>query len=59
MPTIAITAATPMMIPRAVRTERSLFRRKARNATLTVDPILIAQRSGDGIMEWWSIEKKS
>jgi hypothetical protein len=36
-----MTAPTPMMIPSAVKTERSLFRRKARNATLNVDPTLI------------------
>ena len=35
-PTIAITAPTPMMIPSAVSTERILFRRSARYATLNV-----------------------
>ncbi len=41
MPTIAMTAATPMMMPSAVSTERILFRRRARNAMLRVDPIFI------------------
>jgi hypothetical protein len=36
-----MTAPTPIMIPRAVSTERSLFRRKARSATLNVGAILI------------------
>src|SRR6266700_3171229 len=40
IPTIAITAPTPMIMPSAVSTERILFRRKARNATLNVDPTL-------------------
>src|SRR6202011_3899692 len=42
IPTIAMTAATPMMMPSAVSTERILFRRNARNAMLNVDPTLIA-----------------
>jgi hypothetical protein len=33
IPTMAMTAPTPMMIPSAVSTERILFRRSARNAT--------------------------
>jgi len=41
MPTIAITAATPIMIPSAVSTERILFRRSARYATLNVGAIRI------------------
>ena len=36
MLTIAMTAPTPMMMPSAVRTERSLFRRRARKAILKV-----------------------
>jgi hypothetical protein len=38
---MAMTAATPMMIPSAVRMERILFRRSARKAMLNVDPSLI------------------
>src|SRR4051794_26456339 len=38
IPTIAITAPTPIIIPSAVRAERSLFRRSARNAIRNVDP---------------------
>ena len=34
--TIAITAKTPMMMPRVVRKERSLLRRRARTATRMV-----------------------
>src|SRR5207247_551380 len=41
IPTIAITAPTPMIIPSAVSTERILFRRSARKATLNVGPTLI------------------
>jgi hypothetical protein len=41
IPTIAMTALTPMIMPRAVRTDRSLFRRSARKAMLNVDPTLI------------------
>jgi hypothetical protein len=41
--TIAMTAPTPMMIPSAVRTERILFRRNARNAILKVELSLIAK----------------
>ena len=37
-----ITAATPIMIPRAVRTERILLDASARNATLKADQVLIA-----------------
>src|SRR5438132_158477 len=36
MPIIEMTAATPMMMPRAVSIERSLFRPSARIAILTV-----------------------
>jgi hypothetical protein len=36
MPTMAMTAATPMMIPRIVSSERIAFRRKARQAILNV-----------------------
>ncbi len=36
-----ITAPTPMMIPRVVRKERSLFRRSARAASRRVSPALI------------------
>src|SRR5206468_1706021 len=38
---MAMTAPTPMIMPSAVSAERSLFRRRARNATLNVDPTLI------------------
>src|SRR6266436_8085654 len=41
IPTMAMTAPTPMMIPRAVSTERILFRRNARYATLNVGPLRI------------------
>ena len=40
MPTIAMTAPTPMMMPSTVRTERSLFRRRARKAILKVESSL-------------------
>jgi hypothetical protein len=36
-----MTAPTPIIMPSAVSTERILFRRNARNATLNVDPTLI------------------
>ena len=39
--TMAMTAATPMMIPSAVRNERSLLRRSARPATRTTSPARI------------------
>src|SRR5437764_1154156 len=45
MPTIAMTAATPMMIPSAVSTERILFRRSARRAMFNVDPTFMIQRA--------------
>src|SRR5690242_17833645 len=38
MLTIAMTAPTPMMMPSAVRIERSLLRRRARRATMIVEP---------------------
>jgi len=36
MPTIAMTAATPMMMPRMVSSERMALRRSARSAILIV-----------------------
>jgi len=36
MPIMAMTAATPMMMPRMVSSERIGFRRRARKAILTV-----------------------
>src|ERR1041384_7503149 len=41
MPTIAITAPTPIIIPSMVSAVRSLFRRRARNAILMVAQILM------------------
>src|ERR1019366_10576561 len=41
MPTTATTQATPMMMPSAVRSERSLFRESARKATLSMFPVLV------------------
>src|SRR5512143_1098682 len=41
MPTTATTQATPMMMPRAVRSERSLLRERARKATLRMFPVLV------------------
>src|SRR5260221_4783022 len=38
MATTAITQATPMMMPRAVRNERSLFREMAFNPTMVMLP---------------------
>src|SRR6266516_4316946 len=55
IPTMAMTAPTPMLIPRAVSTERILFRRNARYATLNVGPIRIVQGWSDGVPECWSI----
>src|SRR6266508_5103568 len=52
IPTIAITAPTPMMIPSAVNTERILFRRRARNATLSVGAILIRAEAEFGVLEY-------
>src|SRR5664279_4977859 len=45
IPTTATTQATPMMIPSAVRSDRSLLRDSARKATLRVFPVLVTARS--------------
>src|SRR5437899_7207758 len=50
MPTMAITAPTPMMIPSAVSTERILFRRNARYATLNVGAIRTVQGWSVGVL---------
>jgi hypothetical protein len=44
MLTLVMTAPTPMMIPSAVRIERMVLRRRARNATRTV----LVKRMGSG-----------
>src|ERR1035441_4142844 len=41
MPTTATTQATPMMMPSAVRSDRSLLRERARKATLRIFPVLV------------------
>src|SRR5450830_2003239 len=46
MPTTATTQATPMMMPSAVRSDRSLLRERARNATLRMFPVLVTALSG-------------
>src|SRR5450759_1662761 len=46
MPTTATTQATPMMMPSDVRSDRSLLRERARNATLRMFPVLVTALSG-------------
>src|ERR1019366_10280555 len=41
MPKTATTQATPMMMPSAVNSERSLLRASARNATLRMFPVFV------------------
>jgi len=47
MLTIAMTAATPIMMPSAVRMERMVLRRRARKATLMVLKTRMARRLSD------------
>ncbi len=56
MLTIAITAATPMIMPSAVRMERMALRRRARRETVTVEPRCI--RRGRSAMDYgsWAAE---
>jgi hypothetical protein len=43
MPTMAMTAPTPMMMPKAVSVERILLRRSARSAIRSVAAILMSK----------------
>src|SRR5664279_3419630 len=54
MPTTATTQATPMMMPSAVRSDRSLLRERARKATLRIFPVLVtvlSRPAGERLVE--------